>query len=182
MISDMLSNKNPIVTVLFISRRKWNISLVFITQSYFSVPKNIKQNATNYFVMKIPNKTELQQIPFNHSSDTDFHGLMNLHKKCTAKPYSFLVIDIALTSDKVLHFKKNLVEWIKRLIMAIDDKIRDEKLHYDINRKAAKISALWSGKIDKYEFLTGEEILRFFDQSRIIEQAKVTYSPLGKAF
>ena len=49
MISDMLSNKNPIVTVLFISRRKWNISLVFITQSYFSVPKNIRQNATKLF-------------------------------------------------------------------------------------------------------------------------------------
>ena len=65
--------------------------------------------------------------------------------------------------------------------MTIDDKIRDEKLQYDINREAAKISALVSGKIDKYEFLTGEEILPF-DQSRIIEQAKFTYSPLGKAF
>ena len=65
--------------------------------------------------------------------------------------------------------------------MTIDDKIRDEKLLYDINREAAKISALLSGKIDKYEFLTGEEILPF-DQSRIIEQAKFTYSPLGKAF
>ena len=65
--------------------------------------------------------------------------------------------------------------------MTIDDKIRDKKLQYDINREAAKISALLSGKIDKYEFLTGEEILPF-DQSRIIEQAKFTYSPLGKAF
>ena len=65
--------------------------------------------------------------------------------------------------------------------MTIDDKIRDEKLQYDINREAAKISALSSGKIDKYEFLTGEEILPF-DQSRIIEQAKFTYSLLGKAF
>ena len=65
--------------------------------------------------------------------------------------------------------------------MTIDDKIRDEKLQYDINREAAKISALSSGKIDKYEYLTGEEILPS-DQSRIIEQAKFTYSPLGKAF
>ena len=65
--------------------------------------------------------------------------------------------------------------------MTIDDKIRDKKLQYDVNREAAKISALLSGKIDKYEFLTGEEILPF-DQSRIIEQAKFTYSPLGKAF
>ena len=65
--------------------------------------------------------------------------------------------------------------------MKIDNKIIYEKLHYDINKEAAKISALSSGKIDKYEYLTGEEILPS-DQSRIIEQAKFTYSPLGKAF
>ena len=65
--------------------------------------------------------------------------------------------------------------------MTIDDKIIDEKLRYYINRDAAKISALSSGKIDKYECLTGEEILPS-DQSRLIEQAKFTYSPLGKAF
>ena len=65
--------------------------------------------------------------------------------------------------------------------MTIDDKIKDEKLQYDINREAAKISVLSSGKIDIYEYLTGEEILPS-DQSRIIEKAKFTYSPLGKAF
>ena len=65
--------------------------------------------------------------------------------------------------------------------MIIDDKIRDKKLQYDINREAAKISALSSREIDKYEFLTGEEILPP-DQRRVIEQAKFAYSPLGKAF
>ena len=65
--------------------------------------------------------------------------------------------------------------------MTIEDQIRDEKLQYDFNRKAAKISALSSGKIDKYEYLTGEEILPS-NQQQIIEQAKFTYSPLGKAF
>ena len=65
--------------------------------------------------------------------------------------------------------------------MTIEDKIKNEKLQYDINRKAAKISALSSGKIDKYEYLTGEEILPS-NQQQIIEQAKFTYSPLGKAF
>ena len=65
--------------------------------------------------------------------------------------------------------------------MTIDDKIRDEKLRYDINREAAKISALWSGKIDKYEFLIDKEILPL-DQRRVIEQPKFAYSPLGKAF
>ena len=65
--------------------------------------------------------------------------------------------------------------------MTIDDKIRDEKLQYDMNREAAKILALSSRKIDKYEYLTGEEILPP-DQRRVIEQAKFTYSPLEKAF
>ena len=65
--------------------------------------------------------------------------------------------------------------------MTINDQIRDEKLQYDINREAAKISALSSGKIHKYEYLTGEDILPS-NQQQIIEQAKFTYSPLGKAF
>ena len=65
--------------------------------------------------------------------------------------------------------------------MTIDDKIRDEKLQYDINRKAAKISALSSNKIHKYEYLTGEDILPLSNQ-QIIEQARFTYFPLGKAF
>ena len=65
--------------------------------------------------------------------------------------------------------------------MTINDQIRDEKLQYDINRKAAEISALSSGKIDKYEYLTGKEILPS-NQQQIIEQAKFTYSPLGKVF
>ena len=65
--------------------------------------------------------------------------------------------------------------------MTIEDQIKDEKLQYDINREAAKISALLSGKLDKYEYLTGEEILPS-NQQQIIEQTKFTYSPLGKAF
>ena len=82
MISDMLSNKklNPIVTELFIRGRKLNISLVFITQSYFAVPKNIRLNSTHYFVMKIGNKRQLEQTAFNHSSDIDFQNFMNLIK------------------------------------------------------------------------------------------------------
>ena len=65
--------------------------------------------------------------------------------------------------------------------MTIDDRIRDEKLQYDINREAAEISAFLSDKIDKYEYLTGEEILPS-NQKQIIEQAKFTYSSLGKSF
>ena len=65
--------------------------------------------------------------------------------------------------------------------MTINDQIRDEKLQYNINREAAKTSALSSGKIHKYEYLTGEDILAS-NQQQIIKQAKITYSPLGKAF
>ena len=62
--------------------------------------------------MKIPNKRELKQIAFTYSSDTDFQGFMNLYKTCTAKPYSFLVIDNTLSSDNPLRFRRNLVERI----------------------------------------------------------------------
>ena len=74
MIADMINNKklNSIVTELFIRGRKLNISLVFITQSYFKVPKDVRSNITHFFFMKISNKSELQQIAINHSSDIDF--------------------------------------------------------------------------------------------------------------
>ena len=82
MIADMLNNKklNPIVTELFIRGRKLNISFVFITQSHFAVPKNVRLNSMHYFIMKIPNKQELQQTAFNYSSDIDFKDFMNLYK------------------------------------------------------------------------------------------------------
>ena len=114
MIADVLSNKkrNPIVTEWFIRGRKLYIYPVFIAQSYFAVLKSIRLNSTHYFVMKIPHKRELQQIAFNHSSDTDFQDFMNLYKKCTAKPYSFLVIDTTFAPDNPLSFRKKLVERI----------------------------------------------------------------------
>ena len=101
---------NTIVTELFIRGRKLSISLLFITQSYFAVSENIKLNSTHYFIMEIPIKRELQRTAVNHSSDIDFKGFMNLYKKCTAKPYSFLVINAILASDNPLHFRKNLLE------------------------------------------------------------------------
>ena len=83
MIVDMLSDKklNPVVTELFIRRKQLQISLVFITQSYFAVPKNTRLNSTQYFVMKIPNKREIQQNAFSYSSDTDFQNFTNFYKK-----------------------------------------------------------------------------------------------------
>ena len=84
-----------------------------------------------------------------------------------------------LASDNPLRFRKFFLNIIK--ITTINDQIRNEKLQYDIDREAAKISALSSGKIHKYEYLTGEDILPS-DQQQIIEQARITYFPLGKAF
>ena len=97
-IADMLSNEklNPIVTELFIRGRKLNASLVFITQSYFAVPRSIRLNATHYFVIKIPNKRQPQQTGFNHSSDIDFQDFMNLYKKCNAKHIFFWLLILLL--------------------------------------------------------------------------------------
>ena len=82
MIADMLSNKNfnSVVTELFIKGRKLNISLVFIKQSYLKVPKKFRLNTTHCFIIKIPNKRELQHFAYNHSSDIDSRKFMNLYK------------------------------------------------------------------------------------------------------
>ena len=106
----MFHNKklNSIVTELFIRGRKLNISLVFITQSYYKVPKDVRLNTTHFFIMKIPHKRELQQIAINHSSDKDFKEFINIYKKDTDEPYSFLVSDTTLASDNPLRFRKNL--------------------------------------------------------------------------
>ena len=112
MIADIINNKklNPVVTELFIRGRKLNISIVFITKSYFKVPKDVRLNSTHFFIMKIPSKRELQQIALNHSSDIDFKDFMKIYKKCTAEPYSFLVNDTTLPSRDLLRFRKNLLE------------------------------------------------------------------------
>ena len=111
MIADMINNNklNPIVTKLFFRGRKLNISIVFIKQSYFKVPKDVRLISKHFCIMKIPNKRELQQIALNHSHDIDFKDFMKIYKKCTAKPYSLLVNDTTLPSDDPLRFRKNLL-------------------------------------------------------------------------
>ena len=107
MIADVESNKQlcPKVIELFLRGKKINISLAFISQSCFKVPKNIRLNATHYFIMRIPNKRELQQIDPNHSFDIDFKNLMKLYKYYTEEPYSFLVNHATLSSDNPLRFE-----------------------------------------------------------------------------
>ena len=91
MIADMINNKNlnSVVTKLFIRCRKLNISLVFIIQSYFKVPKDFRNNSTHFFIMKILNKRELMQIAINHSSDINTKDFIEIYRKCTDKTYSF---------------------------------------------------------------------------------------------
>ena len=111
MIADMINNKklDSIVTELFIRGKKLNISIVFITESYFKVPKDVRLNSTHLFIVKISNKRELQQIALNHSSDIDFKNFMKIYKKYTKERYSFLVNDTTLPSDYPLRFRKNLL-------------------------------------------------------------------------
>ena len=112
MIADIINNKklNPVVVELFIRGRKLNTSIVFITQMYFKVLKDVRLNSTHFLIMKIPNKRELQQIALNHSSDIDFKDFIKLYKKCTAETYYFLVNDTTLPSDDPLRLRKNLLE------------------------------------------------------------------------
>ena len=107
----MINNKkklNPIITELCIRGRKPNILVAFITQSYFKVPKDVRLNFMHFFIMKIPNKRELQQIAASHSSDIDFKYFMKIYKESTAEKYSFLVKDTTLPSGNPIRFRKNL--------------------------------------------------------------------------
>ena len=112
MIADIMTNKKfqAIIKELFIRCRKLNISLAFITQSYFSVPKDVRLNSTHYLIMKINNKRELQNIAINHSADIDYQDFMKIYRECTKEPYNFLTIDTTLPASDPLRFRKNLFE------------------------------------------------------------------------
>ena len=89
MIADIMTNKKfqSIIKELFIRCRKINISLVFITQSYFFVPKDVRLNSTHYFIMKLNNKGELKNIAINYSEDIDHKDFMKIYRECTKEPY-----------------------------------------------------------------------------------------------
>ena len=95
---------------LFLRGKKLNISLVFISQSYFKVLKTVRLKVAHYFIMKVPNKTKLQQIAFNHSSNFDFKDFLKLYKDYTKESYRFLVNDTTMSSDNPLQFGKNLLQ------------------------------------------------------------------------
>ena len=85
-----------------------NISLDFITQTYFFVPKDVRSNSRHYLIMKINNRKELQNIAINHSADIDYNDFVRIYRECIRKPYSFLTIDTTLRASHPLRFRKNL--------------------------------------------------------------------------
>ena len=112
MIADIMTNKRfeVIIKELFLRCRKLIISLVFISDFYFSVSKEVRLNSTHYLIMKIHNKRELQQIAINHSADIDYKGFLKIYRNCTNEPYSFFTIDTALHADNPIRFRKNVLD------------------------------------------------------------------------
>ena len=114
-IAGIIANKKfqAIIKELFISCRKLKISLLFITRSYFSAPKDVRLNTTHYLIMKINNKRELQNIAINHSADIDYNDFIKVYRECTKEPHYFLTIDTTLPASDSLRFKKNLFHYDK---------------------------------------------------------------------
>ena len=112
MIADIMTNKKfqAIIKELFIRCRKLNISLAFITQSYFSVPKDVRLNPTHYLIMKINNKRELQNTAINHPADIDYDDFIKIYGECKKEPYNFLTIDTTVPASDPLRFRKNLFD------------------------------------------------------------------------
>ena len=110
MIAEIMTNKKfqAVMKELFIRFRKLNILLVFITQSYFSVPNVVRLNSTHYLILKINNRKELQNIAITHSTNIDYKDFMKIYRECTKELYSFLTIDTTLPVSDRLRFRKNL--------------------------------------------------------------------------
>ena len=91
MISHVMSDKKAqqVLKKLFIRCKKLNISLCFLTQSYFSAPKDVRLNCTHYILFKLNNKGDLQNTAINHSSDTDYKDFIKIYRNCTKEPYIF---------------------------------------------------------------------------------------------
>ena len=113
--------------------------LFLLLNLFFFVPENISLSSTHYFIMKIQNKRDLQQISFNHSADIEFEDFINLTKNVTQRKTIFLfMIDTTLASNNPVCFRKNILERILKLIMIIDDKIINKKTTIQYYQKGCK--------------------------------------------
>ena len=114
MIVDMINNKklNPAVTELFIKGRKWDISIFFITQLHFKVPKDVRLNSTHFLIMTVLNKREIQQMALIHSSDIEFKDFIKIYENVLLDHILFWLM-IQLPSDNSLRSRKNLLNKYK---------------------------------------------------------------------
>ena len=147
---------------MFIRCRKLNISPCFLTQSYFSVPKDVRLNCIHYVIFKLNSRRELKNIAIKHSADIDYKDFLKIYKNCTRESY-YLTINTILTEQ----------------VKILDDKIKSNKSQYDLDREAAKICALSSKDLEKYGYLTCEDLGY---KPNVIQREKFEYSPLGEAF
>ena len=141
MIADILTNTKfqAIIKVLFIRCRKLNISLVFITQSYFSVPKDVRLNLTHYLIMKINNRIELKNIVTDHSEDIDYQDFKKIYREYTKEQILRYQPVILCDLEKIclILIKMTVTDQVKILII----KIMQNKAQYDLDRKTITISA-----------------------------------------
>ena len=105
-----------------------NISLVFTTESYFSVPKDVRLNSTQYLIMKINNKIELENIATDHSAGINYNDFKKIYREFTKKPFNFLTIDTMLPASNPLRFRNNLFQSYKKMTMTDQIKILDRKI------------------------------------------------------
>ena len=113
--------------------------------------------------MKINNKGELQNIAINHSADIDYKDFINIYRECKKNRFSFLTIDNTLPASKLSRFRKNLFDTLLKMIVTnqikiLNRKIKQNETQYDLDKKAAEISALSSNNLDKYEYLTCDDL------------------------
>ena len=165
MIADIMRSEKfkAIVKELFIRCRKLNISIVFITQSYFRTPKDARFNSTHYILVKISNKKELRSIAEENSGHLEFKDFLKIYNYCTNEPYSFMMVDTRATAN--VTFKKNVNEPIDLRLVKMtrkeQNKILDAKIEsninqYKVDRLNAEISSFSSGDLNKYEFFKKE--------------------------
>ena len=184
-MDDILSNiedynKKRRRKVLIIFDDKNSISICFLTQSYFSVPKDVGLNCTHYILFKLNNKIVLQNIAINHSADMDYKDVIKIYRHCTKEPFNFLIIDTTKDNKFIKNFDVTLQNvTVKDQLKILDRKIKQSRGDYDLYRNAAEISALSSSELNKYEYLTGKDLQYKPDP---LKKAKFEYSPLGQVF
>ena len=183
MIADIKTNGRfqAIIKELFIRCRKLNISHVFTTQSYFSVPKDVSLTSIHYLIMKINNRRDILQLIILQTLTITI--LWKFTKNAQKNLFNFLTIDTTSPARNPLRFRKNSFDsykndsnWSDKIL---NRKIIQNEAQHELDTKAAKISALSSNNLNKYEYLIVEDLGL---KPSNIEQAKFEYSPLGKIF